>query len=527
MARKVIARRNGDDYQDDFFWLQASRLLAPNTKVALVEYESDSKQFFDDVAVHYNKPLLDERGDLFQSDYYQVKFHVDYTAVINYTLLTDPKFIYAKNTSFLQGLKKASSVLLSDGQNARFNLVTTATIDPNDPLAQIVSTQNGEIRLEKLFDNKDHSIMAKVRKLWKEHLSLDNDNDLKIIIKNLRLQTSNPNSEQLSQTLNEQLCIYGLIPVETGSLINPYRELIRQLYKRGINKFNRDELLEHCSRENLCLNIAKVDESNLNLGIRSFLHWAEFLEDETDDLLDLLPYFDNRQIRNNTLWKNNIVPSLQNFLNKHIRDKRHRILYLDTHTSIAFTVGYILDTKCGLDISIMQRTSSGKELWILKPSSAPISDNYWNINKINLSDSSNIAIAISVTHNISKDVEMHVKKYLPEVGYLLNFIISPKPSTISIADGSHELNITLDLVHLIKEYITASDFDRVAHIFISAPNSFSFLLGRFGRNFGKHIIYEFNFDNNESDKYKPPYYPSIEFPISDISINNDPNKGGT
>ncbi len=507
MAKAVIARRKGDDYQDDYFWLCATRMLFPLSKVYRVAYELDSYKSFDDVAVFYSTPQIDERGEQFYSEYYQVKFHVDYTGAATYKSLTDPAFINASKTSILQRLKDAQSSLSSNG--TKFHFVTPATIDPNDSLAEIISTQNGEIRLEKLFDNKPKTAMAQIRREWKEHLHLKNDEELERLIKPFRLQVNSPNLEQLGKRVNELLAATGLLPINEGALTNPYRSLIRQLHQRGLNKFSREQLLDHCSREGLCVNNLKAGEDHLNLGIRSFLRWAEFMEDETDDLLDLLSNFDNRHIRDNGMWSYSIVPELQRFLKKHNRDKRPWYLYLDAHTSIAFATGYILDSKSGLNISVMQRTLSGREPWHFDATDHVPSSNSWTAGDLVFSDGSQTAIAISVTHDVSRDVETYIRENLREVGKIINYKISPKPSGNSVTNGNHALNLVMELVTMIKEHVSASRRIEMLHVFIAAPNSFSFLLGRFGKSLGPCKIYEFNFGSGKVGDY----CPSIEFPL--------------
>jgi len=52
------------------------------------------------------------------------------------------------------------------------------------------------------------------------------------------------------------------------------------------------------------------------VGIRSFLQWAEYLEDETHAMLSLLQYFEGRKIKSPELWQAQVFPELENFISR-------------------------------------------------------------------------------------------------------------------------------------------------------------------------------------------------------------------
>ena len=95
MAKAVVARIEGDDYQARFFWFQVCRLFEPHTKVSSVGYEVDDAKAFDDVVVSYAPPVNDDRGGVVATDYYQVKFHVSQEGTVRFESLMDPAFIGA------------------------------------------------------------------------------------------------------------------------------------------------------------------------------------------------------------------------------------------------------------------------------------------------------------------------------------------------------------------------------------------------------------------------------------------------
>ena len=87
------------------------------------------------------------------------------------------------------------------------------------------------------------------------------------------------------------------------------------------------------------------------------------MKDETEAMLDLVPFFSGRNIYAHHLWADSIIPEIGMFLEKAAKPGRSYRVHLDTHTSVAMVVGFLLDTKAGVDISPMQKTIHGKAIW--------------------------------------------------------------------------------------------------------------------------------------------------------------------
>ena len=79
-------------------------------------------------------------------------------------------------------------------------------------------------------------------------------------------------------------------------------------------------------------------------------------------MLNLVPYFDGRYIRNEADWQDRIFPALREFVLEAARSSDHLRLVLDAHVSLAFAVGAILNVKSGKRIEIEQRTG-GRRFW--------------------------------------------------------------------------------------------------------------------------------------------------------------------
>ena len=182
MVYAIGARTQGDDYQAKMFWLNATRLLLPYSRVVRVVYENPATRYFDDVAVYYSCDIAIERGEYCKSDHFQVKFHVDHSGRFSYESFTEPAFLGAKEMSLLQ---RVHGFLGSHPDPCRLFIVAPWGIKDGDPLNKLVSNTNGEIRLRKLFASE--SSMRRVKEHWAGHLGLADDVSLKRSIAPIRV----------------------------------------------------------------------------------------------------------------------------------------------------------------------------------------------------------------------------------------------------------------------------------------------------------------------------------------------------
>ncbi len=496
MARAVAARIQGDDYQTRFFWLQACRLFESHTKVASVGYEVSEIKAFDDVVVAYDPPVNDDRGGVVATDYFQVKFHVSQEGTVRFESLMDPEFIGATRFSFLQRLRDAHAMTKGRG-GCRFTLVTPWAIDPRDLLARLINNNAGQIHLDRLFAPGPGSRMGTLRWKMAEHLDI-NEESLCGILASMRIQHSFGSLAFLNERLSDKLALAGMKPVELTSTSSPYDDLARKLLQAGRHVFTAAEIKEICEREGLWIGRRELIDSHADVGIRSFVRRAEYIEDETDAVLDLLPYFDGRLIRDASLWNTEVSPRVVQFLETHAKTGGAYRLRLDAHTSIAVLAGYVLDTKSGVSISLVQKTRSGVEVWDAeKPSSEP--ESAWEFSSIVNDDvmDGDMAVAVSITHDVREDVKVFLGRSGLPIRKTLTATLSQTANT-AVQGGSHALALAQTLVAELRTHRRDS---QTIHLFIAAPNGFSFVLGQHLRAVGPAIVYEFNFESGGLGAY--------------------------
>jgi len=499
MAKAIAARLSGDDYQSRVFWIQACRMFDERPKVVKVEFEAQNVKSLDDVVVHYEPPV-DDYVDQIRTDYYQVKFHVDYSGAFTWQALMDPNFINAASVSLVQRMRNAQQQYAPDGTGCRFIIYSPWTVHPDNEMAEFLSASDGRIRWEVLSKGGVGSKMGRVREAWKQHLGLKSDDDLRKTLAPIRIRHGN-HLDEMAEQLNQQLRLSGLIPVEEGSLTHPYDDLSRTFIKQGRVAFTRADIEGLCKKHGLWRGLTLNEPEAKRLGIRSFMRSTEYLEDATDELLCLIHYFDGRRIQDPVLWQK-MCSEIESFLSRSTREQRPYHLHLPAHGSIAFVAGYCLDSKSGADVVPVQSTSQGRIIW--RPGqTASGATTQWRSESLSVrGDGNEVAVAISATHEIVVDVAHYVKRSLPTVGRVLHFAL-PVASNSSIRDGSHALNLAQQLVAEIRKQRSTLERGAKLHLFWAAPNAFIFFFGQVARNLGSCVLYEYDFDSGAPGAYQP------------------------
>ena len=507
--RAVSARQQGDTYQERAFWLKVCRLFECHTKVAHVGYEIADVPHFDDVAVLYSEPIRDAHGELISADYYQIKWHVDQAGSLTCDALTDPSFVGSKSTSLLQRLHEAAMTTSASNRSARFNFVTTWGIRDDDALAKLVSGRDGELRLDTLFgQNNSHRFSLLVQQ-WSDHLDADRE-ELRKTLARLRLCANSHSLDRLTRVLSDNMARVGLSTVDYGSRSNPYDSLIERLVSEGRHMFTAQEIQSICEEEGLWTGPTSGHQSPL-VGIRSFLRFAEHMEDEVVDLLDLVGLFDGREICVPEYWNDKVGPKIRDFITGSVVPLNQCRLYLSAHSSITFAAGYELDPKSGTQVSLVQNTVSGRSIWETVPGAATHHTNPWKVSEIDANPGGgDVGIVLSVTHDARSEVLGYVQDHVPQLGRMLVFTIQPVTGPMAVRDGNHAWELAQEVVRIVRERRPRHAPMRPLHVFSAAPNGLVFFVGRLSRSLGRIQLYEHAFESDWPARYRK----SLSLPIA-------------
>lgn len=512
MARAISARVKGDDFQARWCWIQICRLFEERSKVVRVEYEAANVKSFDDVVVYFNGQYYFKGNSLF-TEFYQLKFHVTDEGSLTWQNLMDPAFINAARVSILQRLRDAQRQFAPNGTEAHFIFLTSWQVHPDDGLAQVISKTDGSIDWHRLNAGGPRSAKGRIRTQLRQHLEIETDEELSLILQPFRICLA-PTLQKLEQELNLHLRLAGLRPVPEGCMVHPYDDLTRKLLQVQKTNFTRTSVEEICRQEDLWVGTMIAEPEVHRIGIRSFLRWAENLVDATDAMLDLLPWFEGRNIRFPEQWQTEIYPQVTSFLQETLQAHQHCHLHLHTHSSIAFAAGYCLDPKSGIDVAVVQSTSAGRVLW--RPDPQPKQDQYpaWVVNDIPIQErAEDVALALSVTHEVLPDVTTYLNRAQLPIHQIIHCSLPEGANSRAVVNGNHAWLLAQQLVIQVRSSRIPIERRGRLHLFIAAPNGFVFFLGQLARGFGPCQLYEYDFDTGAPGAYQPslifPPLPSI------------------
>lgn len=221
-------------------------------------------------------------------------------------------------------------------------------------------------------------------------------------------------------------------------------------------------------------------------------------------MVDLVPHFDGRYIKDQSDWQGSILPKIRSGAIAAARSADHIRLILDTHVSIAFAAGSVLNVKSGKRIEIEQR-SGGKKIWSSEDGPARTD---WPVlqlteERINNRPGDEIAVAISLTRDAAEGTRSFVREHLPYVGRIVHASPADGSSQLSVQSGSHAARLAeLIVQHMRTIADGARPYSRL-HLFISAPNGFTFFLGQHQQALGAVQLYEWDFEGLRTRGYFP------------------------
>lgn len=498
-------RRDGDVFQARQFWLRALHLLDDQSPIVRVGFESGPKSF-DDVWVEYDpaRAPKDHYGNALVREHVQCKWHAS-PGSYGFRDLVEPEFVNANTRSLLERALSAKESYASSGDGVRFKLVSNWRIDRADPLREIIGNRSGGIRMDRFSAGlTPRSKTGGLRKLWGEHLSLDAP-ELAALAQTLAFGEATDSLDDVRAQVDLLLRLSGLRRIPVSHLSFDYDQIIFEWMNQGCLEYDKNAFFRACTENGLFE--AAGATSVPTFGVKSFEHPIDRLEDRCVRVLDFVPKFDDRFIRSGEEWNTALYPALRAFLIDAAKIHERPRLALDAHTTLAFAAGSVLDLKSGRICELEQRALK-REVWSADED-APPGWASWDSEIIDIStDASEVAVAISVTHNVADDVSAFVARALPEVGRIISLRINgdsvgPK----AVENGRHAFELAVQVVSTLRSLSKrATRF----HLFIAAPNGFSFYLGQHHGLLQSMTLYEFDFEGRKSGSYAP----SLSLPLS-------------
>ena len=242
-------------------------------------------------------------------------------------------------------------------------------------------------------------------------------------------------------------------------------------------------------------------------GVKSFEHPFDRLEDRCTVVLDLISHFDERAIRDQAEWATTLYPKLKSFLQTAAIDNQHLRLILDAHITLAFAAGSVLNIKSGRNVEIEQRTVH-RHVWHSNEMPRDPSWPGWafDLETVNESDG-DMVVAVCLTHDVVPALKAHIAASLPFASSLLIARPTCGVGSRSVVCGQHAFDLAECLALEINQRRSVNR--RPLHLFIAAPNAFTFFLGQRQPGLGETTLYEYDFEGANGGGYKA----SLSLPI--------------
>lgn len=513
MTEAVTVRRDGDTFQARMFWLRAARLLIADGPVTKVGFEIGPKSY-DDIWVDYapGRGQLNQFGVALLREHIQCKWHVA-PGSYGFAHLADPEFVNANARSLLQRALAAQQLAGDQASGTRFKLLTNWTVDRDDPLREMIGTRSGALRAKRLFDaTTDRSQAGGMRKLWREHLGLD-DAGLQVFAAMLAFGQASESLDDLRDQLDLVFFMAGMRRIPPSDSAFPYDDLIFQWMAQGRQEFDRASFHDALGRERL---LASTTPPIMTYGVKSFEHALDPLELRCAKVLDLTPEFDERFVREEADWTTQLYPRLQDFLREAAMDADKLRLALDAHATLAFAAGSVLDIKSGRAIELEQR-SPNRQIWSADDADRQADWPVLETEMRTIGTGPDMAIAAGFTHDIAHDVANYIVAEVPAVGRLLICRPAGGPTPQSIRCGRHAADLATALITSLRAEAVAQRL----HLFIAAPNVLAFFIGQRRQQLGRVTLYEFDFEGGRDRTYRPSLSLPAATKISATEARND------
>ena len=144
---------------------------------------------------------------------------------------------------------------------------------------------------------------------WREHLELDDDEQLRAVVHGLRVVDGHRSLQELREQINLKAQAVGVLPCNAADSDFRYDELARQLKVRRLSALNREALLQICKEEGLLVERSTEPDQFLSIAIRSFLGpAADIVGAAPEDTLLLTDDFRQRYLQEGREWQRDIRP---------------------------------------------------------------------------------------------------------------------------------------------------------------------------------------------------------------------------
>ena len=217
---------------------------------------------------------------------------------------------------------------------------------------------------------------------------------------------------------------------------------------------------------------------------------------------DLTVLFNGRYPIHEDVWRRDIPQRVAELLPALADLPQPLLLALQTHLSIGWYLGTLLNPKRGFSVNVAQRTNAGEIVWDLARAQPPNAERGWQLTEEPLNRGQDLALVVSVTHDTRLDAKRAIDTLALSIGRLAHAGLQ-QPGPDAVVDGGHARWLADALAMQVRELVVANPPRRL-HVFAACPVGLMLLLGQRADAWGPATVYEFAFEDGSRS-----YFPGM------------------
>jgi hypothetical protein len=447
------ARLTGDDTQHAIAWYHALRALDPRAQITSVTVEAARVGNVDDVVVRY------QAGP---GDYLQVKATAAAStpATVNWLMGDTP----AGGPGILRRFHQAHLAFTAAGEPGRLHLITTRSIDPDDP---VLTLRDRNDRIAERLRRASSRAATDARRTLSRHLGIDEE-QLCSFLDHLRFRTDASEATWREHVTHLALAL-GLRHDEAA-------------FRLGVS-----EVREWVKTSRMERTPADITQAVNRLELRAASPWDVLViqaldhESETSDaavVLDWVDLFqgDEARTRRGLItpenWNTTLRPELAR-AERNLAGGTRRVLVRGmARLPVWFAAGTQLPRTRGYHVA---RLNHDRQVW---SSDLPLPNPLPPIKADTLSAPDvrkDIALSIAISADPAEDVARHLAQHAPAIGHI-RLALKTGPSSQAITDPAHAWGTAMSIRDEVRK-ITAQFQTAKVHLFLATPAGLALLLG--------------------------------------------------
>jgi len=476
LAPRAAAIR-GDDYQHAVGWYWVCEAL-DNPDIVSVSIEDAAGGHFDDVVVRRR-----QGPDL----YWQVKSSNYGTATVDEAWLLTP--VTPGGLSPLQHFYRTWRGLRDAGQPFELTLLTNRGFDPADAILRLRDLKTEKVNVDMVNAAGPRSAVGRGRRRWTDHLGIGTP-DLTSFLSSIYWKSGSAESSW-DQQARHLMRLAGLRADDDAIVLG--KALVRRWVTDGAGPRSRDDIRRAVAEAGL---LARSGTLVLVVHAIDRQPTATPANVEIDlvDLYEGADSFSRVQLIDPANWNTKVAPAILSAARELEAYATRRVHVTGSmRLPLWFAVGRALPDVRGWILSLDQRT----EEWSTAVTPEDVTPRV--LAETNISAGSDLAVAVSITHDISEEVSYHIRECELPVGTLLVLGSQAEPGNHTVTSASWATGWARSAREQARRAATVKGATHV-HLYMAAPAALAMMLGHQWNLMPPTTIYE---------HLRPGYAPTI------------------